>query len=127
MFKYIFLVIVSVIFFTSCATKQPTKTATATILFKTPTIKFYDKGFIKKYDDFIELNILNAGKSVLYLKIYKDKVCTSLLKCISSKDFNKQYFNTNLQDDFLYNIFSQNKIYFKDKQRHTFIKVVYDK
>lgn len=122
---YIFILIIFI--FTSCATKRPIKATTATILFKTPLIKFYDKGFIKKYDDFIELNILNAGKSVLYLKIYKNQICKDTIRCLSSKDFNKKYLNSDYSEDFLFKTFSQNKIYFKDKQYNIFIKVIYDK
>ena len=86
-------------------------------------MKFYDKGFITKYDDNIHLQIFNAGQLVLNLKIYKDKVCKGTLQCMESKEFNKQYLNISYKDDFLYNLFSKNKIYFKDKKNKILIKV----
>jgi len=86
-------------------------------------MKFYDKGFITKYEDNIHLQIFNVGNLVLNLKIYKDEVCQGTLQCISSEEFNKQYFHTSYKDDFLYNLFSKNKIYFKDRENNILIKV----
>ena len=99
-------------------------------------MKFYDKGFITKYDDNIHLQIFNAGQMVLNLKIYKDEVCQGTFECISSKEFNSKYFHTSYKDDFLYNLLSNvengdfknniprnNKIYFKDKKNKILIKV----
>ena len=86
-------------------------------------MKFYDKGFITKYKDNIHLQIFNAGQVVLNLKIYKDKICQSTFKCIGPKEFNAKYFHKSYKDDFLYNLFSQNKIYFKDKKNKILIKV----
>ena len=86
-------------------------------------MKFYDKGFITKYEDNIHLQIFNAGQMVLNLNIYKDEVCQGTLQCMSSKEFNTQYFHPSYNDDFLYNLFSQNKIYFKDKENKILIKV----
>ena len=124
--KYLLIIVLS-IFFIGCASKTPIKTSSATIIFKTPAMKFYDKGFINKYENFIEVNILNLGKSVLYLKIYKDEICQNSFRCISSKEFNANYLNVNYNNDFLYNLFSKKYIYFKDKQNGVFIKVKHDK
>lgn len=121
--KKIVFIIMVIFLFIGCATKQPFKTSTNTIIFKTPQLKFYDKGFISKYDDHIHLQIFQVGNIVLDLKIYKDIICQSTLQCISSKNFNKKYLNNSYKDDFLYNLFSQKKIYFKDKMNNILIKV----
>jgi len=121
-----YLILIFAFIFVSCASKVPVKTSSATVVFKTPSMKFYDKGFINKYDDFIELNILNLGKSVLYLKIYKDEVCQSAFKCMSSKEFNSNYLNASYEDDFLYRLFSNKIVYHKDKINNILIKVRYD-
>ena len=112
--------------FVGCSIKKPIKSQSATILLKTPNMKFYDKGFILKYNNMIDLNILNAGASVLHLEIYKDRVCSSTFKCLSSKEFNKQYLNQSYDDEFLYKLFSTKKVYFKDKKNHILIKVIPD-
>ena len=124
--KYLTFYLFTIFLFLGCASKQPIKTSSATILFKTPLIKFYDKGFIQKYDNYINLNILNAGVSVLNLKIYKDEICQATFECITSAEFNKKYLDSLYKDDFLYKLFSNKKIYFKDKKNKIFIKVKWD-
>ncbi len=86
-------------------------------------MKFYDQGFITKYDDHIVLQIFNAGQIILNLKVYKDEVCKGTLQCMSSKEFNEIYFSKSYSDDFLYNLLSKNKIYYKDKKNNILIKV----
>jgi hypothetical protein len=111
------------ILFSGCALKKPIYSTSSTIIFKTPTMKFYDKGFITKYDNYIELQIFNVGQLVLNLKIYKDEICKGTLQCMDSNEFNNKYFDKSYKKDFLYNLFSQKKIYFKDKQHNILIKV----
>ena len=115
--------ILTIFLFTACATKQPIITSSYTILIKTPQMKFYDKGFISQYEDYIHLQIFQVGNVVLDLKIYEDTVCQSTLKCISAKKFNEKYLHNSYKDDFLYNLFSQKKIYFKDTINNILIKV----
>jgi len=119
-FYPIFLLII--ILFEGCSYKQPISSQSSIILIKTPAMKFHDTGFVTKYKDNIQLQIFNAGHLVLNLIIYKDKVCKSTFKCQSSKEFNKLYFNRSYKDDFLYNLFRKNKIYFKDKKNKILIK-----
>lgn len=86
-------------------------------------MKFYDKGFITRFDDHIELQIYAVGQVALDLQIYKDKVCQSTFECISSKQFNIKYLHGSYEDDFLYKLFGENKIYYKDKTNGILIKV----
>jgi hypothetical protein len=127
MLKYTFISILAIFLLGGCAIKKPIQTKSATILFKTPKLKFYDKGFIKRYDDYIDLNILNAGQSVFALKIYKDEICQSSFKCLNSKTFNKEFLNESYPEDFLYKLFLKSKVYFKDKKNRVLIKVISDK
>jgi hypothetical protein len=119
--QVIFIVIA--FFIIGCSTKQPVRSSSHTVIFKTPAMKFYDKGFITKYDDHINLTVYNIGQLVLYLDIYKDKVCQSTFKCMEAKEFNLTYLHNSYKDDFLYNLFSKNKIYHKDKKNNILIKV----
>ena len=120
--KYIFY-IVFVLLFSACSTKQIKQSNSAIIIFKTPSMKFYDRGFVKIYDKYINLQIYNSGQIALNLDIYKNKICKGFFQCQSSKEFNKNYLNSNYSDDFLFNLFSKNKVYFKDKVNSIFIKV----
>lgn len=115
--------IISILFITACSTKQPLITESHTILIKTPQMKFYDKGFISQYEDYIHLQIFQVGNVVLDLKIYKDTICQSTLECISAREFNDKYLHNSYKDDFLYNLFSQKKIYYKDTINNILIKV----
>lgn len=118
-FLYFFIIFI----FIGCAEKQPIVSKGATIVFKTPFMKYYDKGFITKYDDHINLQMFNTGKLVLDMDIYKNKVCKSTLECLSSKEFNKQYLHDSYEGQFLYELFSKEKIYHKDKLNGILIKV----
>jgi hypothetical protein len=123
--KYFFILLLT-FFFIGCASKQPIKTKSATIIFKTPQMKFYDKGFINQYDNYTHLTIFNLGKVVLDLKIYEDQVCQGLLQCISTKEFNKKYLSQTYEEQFLSKLFKQKKIYFKDRKNKIFIKATFD-
>ena len=111
------------IFFVGCSQKQPKLVQSATIIFKTPVMKFYDKGFVTHYDDYIHLQILNLGKVVLDLEIYEDEICQGSLQCLSGKDFNAKYLNKNYKDNFMMNLFKKDKVHFKDKENNIIIKV----
>ncbi len=117
------ILLLSALFIIGCSTKQPIRSSAHTVIFKTPAMKFYDKGFITRYDDHINLEIYNIGQLVLYLDIYRDKVCQSALKCMKAKEFNLTYLHNSYKDDFLYNLFSQENIYHKDKKNNILIKV----
>jgi hypothetical protein len=99
----------------------------ATIIFKTPNVKFYDKGFIEKYDDRVQLTVFDLGTVVLDLTIYEDKICKNFPVCIDSDKFNREFFNTSYEKDFLYKLFTKEDINFKDKEKGIMIKVIYDK
>lgn len=107
-----------------CAMKQVKLEQSATIVLKTPKLKFYDQGFITKYDDHIDLQIFNAGKLVLNLSIYENRVCQSTLECLSHKEFNKAYLTSSYEDKFLYKLFSKKDIRFKDRKNNILIKVI---
>jgi len=120
--KYLNIFII-LLFLSACSTKQKISSHSKIIIFKTPVLKFYDKGFITKYDDMIHLQVFEIGQIALDLKIYKDEVCQSTFECISSKEFNQKYLNSSYSDDFLYKLFLENNITFKDKENGILIKV----
>jgi len=106
-----------------CSSKQPIKSMSSTIIIKTPTMKYYDKGFIFYYKDYIKLQLLNIGKVVLDLEIYPNKICKSTFECVSSQNFNKEYLHSTYDNDFLYKLFQRRKINYKDKKNNILIKV----
>lgn len=123
---YRLLILIFIVLFTGCALKQPVKEQSATILIKTPTMKFYDKGFVTHYKDHTLVQIYNAGQSVLELKIYKDKICKDTFACQSLSSFNKDFLHESYEDDFLPELFKEKYINFKDRQHKITIRVTYD-
>ncbi len=102
--------------------------SSATILIKTPKMKFYDKGFISKYDDYTEIQVFSAGKTVLTLKVYEDQVCRDTFECQSSKVFNSEYLSSNYKDDFLKTLFDkeEKELIHRDKENGILIKIKKD-
>lgn len=121
--------ILSLFLFTACVeTSQPQLTSSATILIKTPQMKFYDKGFIFKYKEYTQVQIFNAGTAILDMKIYDDRVCRSTFKCQDLKTFNKENLASSYPDNFLKELFERNQkeVSFKDKENGVFIKIIRD-
>lgn len=112
------------LFLGGCSFKQPLSSTSATIIFQANGMKFYDKGFITKYEDKIHLTIFSFGQVALDIDIYQDRICQSTLACLTSREFNVKYLSSSYQDDFLYELFSASNINFKDKQNQIKIKVI---
>ncbi len=121
-----YLSLIFILLFIGCSQKQPQKSKSATVIFKTPSMKFYDKGFITYYDNHIHLQVLNIGKVVLNLKIYDTQICQSTFKCLDNHTFNERYLDKSYPDTFMMDLFRQDKIYFKDKPKKIMIKVIKD-
>lgn len=122
-----FILIVFILFSLSgCSYKQPKTSQSATIIFKTPSLKFNDKGFIERYQDNVRLTVLNLGIVVTDMRIYKDKVCKNFALCFDGATFNDKFLDKSYEKDFMYNLFTQENINFKDKEHGILIKVIYD-
>ena len=88
-------------------------------------MKFYDKGFINKYDKYTQVQIFSAGTIVLDMKIYENKICKSTFKCQDLKTFNKENLNESYDEAFLKNLFDKNQkeVIHKDRQNNILIKI----
>lgn len=91
-------------------------------------MKFYDKGFIFKYDDYTQVQIFSAGTAILDLKIYDDKICRSTFKCQDLKTFNSENLSSSYPDNFLKELFERNEkeVVFSDKPNNILIKILRD-
>ena len=97
-------------------------------MIKTPKIKFYDKGFISKYDNYTSVQILSAGTSVFNLKIYDNRICRDTFKCQSLKSFNKEFLDKSYEDNFIKKLFDNEdkEITHRDKKNNILIKIKKD-
>ncbi len=123
--------IVSLIFiFTGCfSTNEPQISSnSATILIKTPQMKFYDKGFIYKYKEYTQVQIFSAGTAILDMKIYEDKICRTTFKCQNLETFNKENLSSTYPDNFLKELFERNQkeVIHRDKTNDILIKIIRD-
>lgn len=118
----------TIFLFTACFSKRPELTSSATILIKTPAMKFYDKGFIFKYANYTQVQIFSAGTVVLDMKIYEDRVCKSTFECQDLKAFNKQNLDSSYNDSFIKDLFDKNEkdTIFRDKSNRILIKIKRD-
>lgn len=91
-------------------------------------MKFYDKGFISKYQNFTKVEVFNAGVAVLSLKLYDNQVCHDTFECQSSKVFNAEYLSTTYKENFLKELFEkkEKEIIFRDKKNGILIKIKKD-
>lgn len=114
--------------FSACSFNQPKLVSSATILIKTPKIKFYDRGFVSIYKNYTQVQVLSAGVVVLNLKMYKDRVCKDSFECQNYKDFNKEFLSSEYKEKFIKELFEKNEknIVFRDKSRDILIKIVKD-
>ncbi len=125
--RFAFIFILSFLFI-GCATKEPIVSQSATILIKTPTMKFYDKGFITSYDNYTQIQIYSAGQTVLDLMLYTNRICKSTFECENSKSFNEKFLHTSYKDDFLKELFEKDEksIVHRDKKNSILIKIKKD-
>jgi hypothetical protein len=83
------LLIGALLLFQACGTKPYLKENSALIVFKTPTFKYADMGFIYENKNEVKAEIYSSGQALMSLKIANTSVCMSLLECMSQKSFNK--------------------------------------
>ena len=123
-FNYMILLFI----LSGCAIKQPKQSSSATILIKTPTMKFYDKGFITEYENYTQVQIFSAGALVLNLDLYKNRICKSSFECKSLKEFNKENLDISYDEKFLLELFNKKdkKVVFRDKKIGVLIKIIRD-
>ena len=121
-----FIFSILILFFVGCGSKTPYISNTATILIKSPSMKFYDKGFITYYEDHIVLEVLSTGHSLLKLKIYDDEICKDSLRCMDADDFYKEFLNGEYKDDFLMQLLLKKGKVIQYKDKNILIKVIKD-
>jgi hypothetical protein len=92
-------------FVSACASKEYVTQNTAFILFKTPTFKYADMGFIYENEDEVKVEIYGSGRAIMSLNISQSSVCMSLLECMGKSVFNQEVLSGMYPDTLLENIF----------------------
>ena len=126
MSRIILLLMIS-FFFSACAPKEYVKQNSAFIMFKTPTFKYADMGFIYENKDEIKVEIYGSGQALMTLEISESSVCMSLLECMSKGSFNKEVLSSMYPEDILENIFRGKPIMHSaglEKNRNSFTQKI---
>lgn len=109
--KNFFLGVVLTFVMSGCATHQYTKQESLFIVFKTPTFKHADVGFIYENRDEMKIEMYSNGQAVMALEIGKEKICMSLFECLDKKTFNKTVLSPAYPTDILSHIFRGEAIF----------------
>jgi hypothetical protein len=102
--RTILLIIVSFLF-SACAPKEYVQQNAAFIMFKTPTFKYADMGFIYENKEEIKVEVYGSGQALMSLEISETSVCMSSLECMGKSAFNIEVLSSMYPKDILENIF----------------------
>jgi len=89
----------------ACTPKEYVTQNSAFIMFKTPTFKYADMGFIYENEEEIKVEIYGSGQALTSLDISETSVCMSLLECMGKSAFNQEVLSGMYPEDILENIF----------------------
>ena len=126
-FKKSLWVILLLLLLTACSNKTYTKQESVFIVFKTPTFKHADLGFIYANSDEVKVELYGSGQALVSLEISKRLVCMSFLECMGKKSFNKKILSSHYPASLIDNVFRSRTIFgavgYK-KKRNGFTQVI---
>jgi len=99
------------LFLSACATKEYSKQQSVFIVFKTPTFKHADLGFMYENSEEMKIEIYGSGQALMSLDIGKDAVCMSLLECMSHQSFNTNVLAASYPEGIVANIFRGKEVF----------------
>jgi len=109
--KKSFFLLITVLVINSCVPKEYTKQESIFIVFKTPTLKHADLGFIYENEEEMKVEMYSNGQAVMALEIGNENICMSLLECLDKKSFNNKVLSAQYPRDILSHIFRGKPIY----------------
>jgi hypothetical protein len=119
MIKKIVLTSLIMVFLGGCSSKNYTKQESVFIVFKTPTFRHADLGFMYESSDALKVELYSTGQAVMALEITKATVCMSLLECMGKKSFNKEVLSEYYPDDLIDKVFKAEAIFDGKNKRVT--------
>ena len=105
------LLLGTLLFLQACGNTPYLKENSALIVFKTPTFRYADMGFIYENKNEVKAEIYGSGQALMSLKITGSSVCMSLLACMSKESFNKTVLSSMYPNEILDNIFRGKPIF----------------
>jgi len=105
------LFFVTAFLLSACVPKNYVTQNAALIIFKTPTFKYADMGFIYENEEEIKVEIYSSGQALMSLEISETTVCMSLLECMGKSAFNTEVLSGMYPENILENIFRGKAIF----------------
>ena len=99
--------------FSGCAPKEYVQQHAAFIMFKTPTFRYADMGFIYENEKEIKVEIYGSGQALVSLEFTGDSICMSLMECMDKSTFNEEVLSGYYPEDILEHIFMGKPIFNK--------------
>ncbi len=118
-FKKSLILLLLTMLLSACATKEYENQESIYIVFKTPTFKHADLGFMYKNKEEMKIEIYGNGQAVMALEVSNENICLSLLECMDKKSFNKSVLSADYPEDILNNIFRGKEIFSGEKRVST--------
>ncbi len=110
-FKKMVFLLLFWLLFAACSTKEYVIQESVFIVFKTPSFKHADLGFMYENSDEMKVEIYGSGQALVSLEITEENVCMSLLQCMSKKRFNTDVLSAFYPDDILEHIFRGKQLF----------------
>jgi hypothetical protein len=97
----IFVLFVSV---TGCMSPQFSSQESVYVVWKTPSLKYADQGFVYRSPETVQMEIYGNGQPIMRLKINQEQICTGSLRCMDKKYFNQTVLSRWYPDSLLENV-----------------------
>ena len=110
-FKKMVFLLLFWLLFVGCSTKEYVKQESVFIVFKTPSFKHADLGFLYENSDEMKVEIYGSGQALVSLEITEENICMSLLQCMPKKRFNADVLSAYYPDDLLGHIFRGEEVF----------------
>ena len=107
----------ALVWISGCAQHVYTQQNSALIVFKTPTYRYADMGFIYEGKEEMKVEIYSSGKPLTSLKLSKGQVCMNSLQCMSESSFNAKVLSRHYPEGLLRSVFGGKAIF--DKSGYT--------
>lgn len=102
-FYTLWVSLAALLLMSGCGAKPFVQRDAATIILKTPKLKFADTGYVRSNEELVALELFSAGQAVGKIEIEK-MICVEGKGCMRKSSFNTEYLSLFYPDDILENI-----------------------
>jgi hypothetical protein len=100
----------AILLFGGCVAKPFTTSDAATIVLKSPKLKFADAGYLRSSEEMVALELFSAGQAVAKIEV-GNLICVEGEGCMRKSSFNAEYLNAQYPDTLMENILRSKPIY----------------